>query len=643
MMKKKRIAILLVLTLMLWMAPMQVNASPYSAYQPYAESLSGMGVFLGSGAGFELERAPTRIEGIIMLIRLLGAENEAKARTGSTIPFRDVPAWASGYVSYAYEKGLTKGVTNTSFGSNNSMDAKAFVTFALRSLGYQDAAGDFSYQNSLNFANGLGLLDQNFYSELNGKTFVRAHVARLSYDTLKFRPKGSEALLIDTLMASGNISEKTGNLFKETVISPLAISSPTAPATAETPMTTAEIANNADSIVMLTCIVPGGEAQGSGVILSSDGRIVTNYHVIEGASSIRIRFNDKTEYTGPVYIQDYNATLDLAVISISKTGLKAATISSISSLRQGEAVVAIGSPYGFFNTVTEGVVSAIREGMIQISAAISPGSSGGGLFNSRGELAGITSAGVQEAENLGFAIPISYLDQVSGLRNIPVSTFGTSTTANTAPSRAVIDPPTDIRIVSESADTVYLNWSAVSGADYYHFYYQEEGEDTFWFDKDNGVQYKYYYDSEYTVYWQGLVPGTVYRVIVTSVKDGVESNDSQVFRFTKGYGNSGQGSYGSIYYDDHYGVPDFGKFAGCSPYSVTDKSYFYEIGTYRSEDIVSYSKYLQQNGFAYFTSFKSQQGATVMVYRHNWMNLAVMTSVEILGGVPGYFIMVTTK
>ena len=106
--------------------------------EDYANSLAPLGVFVGTGSGYELERAPTRVEGLVMLIRLLGVEDEARSMNGSKVPFTDVPKWASGYVAYAYDNELTKGVSETKFGSLNNMDAKAFVTFLLRSLGYRD-------------------------------------------------------------------------------------------------------------------------------------------------------------------------------------------------------------------------------------------------------------------------------------------------------------------------------------------------------------------------------------------------------------------------------------------------------------------------------------------------------------------------
>lgn len=518
---KKKLFILLVLLLSIVNSVSTIDAAVLN-YDEYAQSLSKLGVFVGTNNGFELDRAPTRIEGIIMLIRLLGAEDDANSMKNNKVPFTDVPTWANGYVSYAYEKGLTKGVTETKFGSANTLEAKAYITFLLRSLGYNDVAGDFSYNNSISYSREINLINESMQSILNNSTLVRGHVAKLSYDTLWFQYKGSDTLLIDKLIAEEDINIELGNKFKENLINDNNIIT-------STEIKPIDISENSDCIVMLQCNNGNNVSQGSGIIINSDGEILTNYHVIEGSTSIDINFNDRTKYIGDVYIQDYDKDLDLAVIKINKSKLKAVSIGNSDNIKLGESVVAIGSPYGFFNTVTEGIISALRPNSIQISAAISHGSSGGGLFNYKGELIGVTSAGVTVAENLGFAIPINFLSKLSDKKLTPINKFG----LDTAQSTSIVYPPTNIRIVNETIDEVYINWNEVPDADYYHFYYQKDGEDTYWYDEESGSKMKYYYDSNYSIVFYGLESGTRYNIIVTSVKNGIESADSTVFTFTK--------------------------------------------------------------------------------------------------------------
>lgn len=156
---------------------------------------------------------------------------------------------------------------------------------------------------------------------------------------------------------------------------------------------------------------------GSGVIISQDGYIVTNHHVVNGASQIRVRLNDGAEYTATVVGSD--SKTDVAVLKVDATGLSPAIIGDSDNLQVGEFVLAVGNPLGRLGgTVTDGIISALdrdvtvnNESMhlLQMNAAVSPGNSGGGLFNGRGELIGIVNAksADSEAEGLGFAIPIN--------------------------------------------------------------------------------------------------------------------------------------------------------------------------------------------------------------------------------------------
>lgn len=160
-------------------------------------------------------------------------------------------------------------------------------------------------------------------------------------------------------------------------------------------------------------------SQGSGIILSGDGYIVTNNHVVENTSSIRVILNTGTEYEAKIIGTDVQT--DLAVIKIEpKEELTVATLGDSSKLEVGERVVAIGNPMGveFFGTVTQGIVSAVNRSisvdnrtmnLIQTDAAINSGNSGGALINARGEIIGINSVKVSSTgvEGMGFAIPIS--------------------------------------------------------------------------------------------------------------------------------------------------------------------------------------------------------------------------------------------
>ena len=161
---------------------------------------------------------------------------------------------------------------------------------------------------------------------------------------------------------------------------------------------------------------------GSGVILTTDGYIVTNYHVVEGAQQITVTLHDDSTYTATVVGSDQQS--DIALLKIEATGLTPAVLGDSDSVQVGEVVIAVGNPMGTLGgTVTDGIVSALNrdisvEGnemtLMQTSAAISPGNSGGGLFNTNGELIGIVNAKYsdEDAEGLGFAIPVNTMKTV---------------------------------------------------------------------------------------------------------------------------------------------------------------------------------------------------------------------------------------
>lgn len=156
---------------------------------------------------------------------------------------------------------------------------------------------------------------------------------------------------------------------------------------------------------------------GSGIILTSDGYIVTCKHVVDGAETIKVILNDDSEHEAALVGSDSRS--DLAVLKIDGTNLTPATLGDSDMLTVGEEVIAIGNPLGELRgTATSGIVSALSRdvmvgsvdmSLIQTDAAISPGNSGGGLFNSSGSLIGIVNAKASSsnAEGLGFAIPVS--------------------------------------------------------------------------------------------------------------------------------------------------------------------------------------------------------------------------------------------
>jgi serine protease Do len=184
------------------------------------------------------------------------------------------------------------------------------------------------------------------------------------------------------------------------------------------------------------------QGAGSGFIISKEGLIVTNNHVVDGAKELTVTLADKTEY--PAKIVGRDSKTDIAVIKIDPKGsLSAVPLGDSDRLRVGDWVMAVGNPFGLSNTVTAGIVSAkgrvIGAGpyddFIQTDASINPGNSGGPLFNLQGEVIGVNTAIIPNGQGIGFAIPVdivkSLLPQLEAKGQVTRGYLGVSVQAIT--------------------------------------------------------------------------------------------------------------------------------------------------------------------------------------------------------------------
>jgi hypothetical protein len=198
---------------------------------------------------------------------------------------------------------------------------------------------------------------------------------------------------------------------------------------AKTPatLTPAEIAERSTNSIALIR-VDGG--LGSGFVVGEDGRVATNFHVIRGASEATVVLGNGKEYEA-VEVLAVDEEQDLAILRVEARKLKPLPLGDSAKIKPGERVVAIGHPLGLGATVSDGLVSGLREvtptqSLVQISAPISQGSSGGPVFNDRGEVIGVSTLMVSSGQNLNFAVPVNALKALlSTKKGVKMADFGT--------------------------------------------------------------------------------------------------------------------------------------------------------------------------------------------------------------------------
>jgi len=194
-------------------------------------------------------------------------------------------------------------------------------------------------------------------------------------------------------------------------VQPLPVNNPTPPVVQAPPaLSNEELFKLASpSVVLIEVFNESGERSGtgSGFVATDDGAIITNYHVIRGASSANIHLQDGSTTTVKGVL-GFDPHRDVAVIKANNLAAKSLSLADSEKVQIGDKVIAIGSPLALQNTISDGLVSGIRNGVIQTSTPISPGSSGGPFFNTHGEVVGIAVAGITIGQNLNFVVPINW-------------------------------------------------------------------------------------------------------------------------------------------------------------------------------------------------------------------------------------------
>ena len=414
-MKRRAVSALLAIVLCFSLLPTTARAAARdtSAEDALAADLKQLGLFQGvSDTDFDLGRPPSRTEAVVMLIRFLGKESES-LNGRWTHPFTDVPAWADRYIGYAYQKGLTNGVEDTVFGASSTAGSSTYLTFVLRALGYSDAGGaDFTWQDPYGLATQVGILPQG----TNTADFWRADLVRVSYAALPVKLKGSNKALYETLIESGTFTRAQYDaVYDPAALRNAAPAAPAAPA-GKTPLTAEQIsAACAPAVFFIQCYALNGLpfANGSGFFISSDGLAVTNFHVAANSSRLVITTIDGKTYSD-VRIINSDGKNDLALLKVAGSGFPYLELADSSRVVQGQKAYAIGSPRGFSNTMSEGIISNPRRVLggteyIQTSVPIDHGSSGGALLNEEGKVVGVTSASYTSTANLNLAVPSNFI------------------------------------------------------------------------------------------------------------------------------------------------------------------------------------------------------------------------------------------
>ncbi|MGH4139586.1 cell wall-binding repeat-containing protein [Clostridium sp.] len=276
-----------------------------------------------------------------------------------------------------------------------------------------------------------------------------------------------------------------------------------------------DIAKNVNGIVKLEARDKNNNifATGSGCIISSEGKLITNYHVINGAYSADVVLEDEAKYeVGEIL--GYSKEKDLAILTLKNaSNLPKVGLGDSETLKLGDQIVTIGSPAGIQNTISTGIVSGLnrtnsREGKdIQISAAIDKGSAGGGLFNMSGQVIGITYLAADASSEYNYAIPIN---EVKPLINITTTTTLSQLAASTTPVTAGYFPfLTDVPVPAN--------------ANYYKALVSDDAKDiTYYFSKSSIL-------NNFFVSYSKLLVDSGFKLSETSIV-----NENQVTKYTKG-------------------------------------------------------------------------------------------------------------
>jgi S1-C subfamily serine protease len=598
--------------------------------------------------------------------------NFSKINTYNDGQFTDVPSgqWYAKDVKTAYEYGLINGSSPTTYSPGNNMTiAEALkVSACLHSI-YNTGSANFAkgidpwYQPYIDYALTNGIITTPYPNYTTNAT--RSDMAVIFANALPDEAITPINKIDDNAIPDVTLSYSYGaavyklyragiltgsgdtHMFKPndsitraeiaTIVARLASSANRVAFTiAPKDLSATEIAAQCSPAVFFIAVYDASGnpfATGSGFFINSSGLAVTNYHVIDGAYSAKIQTTDKNTYDiAGVY--DYNEDYDLALVQINGSGFPYLEIGDSSTAVTGSAIFAIGSPLGFDNTLTQGIISnASRQfsdspvSYIQVDAAISHGSSGGALLNTKGQVIGVTTAGVDDAQNINFAVPINLIKELSSSSHVPLSTV-----AAQKPKLSVTVTQAAVTVAQGAQATITATASS------------DEFDTIIWVAADKTL---------ISCSW-GDWNGNSLPLTITGLKAGtttlyiglLDASENILAETSVSVTVTGGGAASTGYYQEYYPVPDWGSFTGTPlyqyfTYTEGGASYYYRMSDITAPSSVGVGGYvdlLNSNGFYYYTGFTSEEGYPVNVYTNNIFD--VYMAVATIGGVLCMHIMI---
>ena len=413
-MKKKIISVILATLLLCALMPAAQGATVTA--REAIDTLTTLGLVEGTGSGFEPEQALTRVQAVVMLVRLLGCEAEAQQAALDPV-FSDVPDWAAASVGWAREQGLVSGRSEYWLGAGETAQVRDYLTFVLRALDYREGE-DFRWAEAVAFADSIGLTHGEYERDAQ---LLREDMALISYTALTLKCRNSEYTLVEQLYQKGAISYEQ---LKQTRLAGYCNSG-------KQTLEPREIYERASSSVFYLEVFETEQQKtlgtasgtGSGFFISDDGLAVMSYHELDGGTYAIATLSDGSRYSLERVLY-YDPMRDIALVQISKTALDGSSvrffpyleIGDSDAISNGDVVYTLSSPLGLQDSISSGLISSRLRDVddpqypcIQFTAPISKGSSGGALLNEYGLVVGVTtlkmSSDWDTIEALGFAIP----------------------------------------------------------------------------------------------------------------------------------------------------------------------------------------------------------------------------------------------